>query len=167
MTLGLELASRFSDAGTEFAAGGLPGSGPGSDPGVIPEAGAYEERSGRLIVDFRRTRYSMSFAVDVADQLYEESTLDRQRYLAELQLSRRMSTRMTGSVGARVTRNDYQSGGLDRVDTDTEYELELRRELGRQAAFSIVGLYASRSSDDPLTEYHETRGYLEFSYSLR
>jgi hypothetical protein len=31
----------------------------------------------------------------------------------------------------------------------------------------MVGLYSSRSSDDPLTEFEETRGYIVFTYSLR
>ena len=63
LELQLELASRFSDAGVDFAAGGLPGSGAGTDPGVIPQGGVYEERSGRAVIDFQRSRTMLSFAV--------------------------------------------------------------------------------------------------------
>ena len=78
-----------------------------------------------------------------------------------------MTQRMTGLAGVLWSRNDYESGGLDREDTDTEYRLELRRELGQRSSLAVVGLYASRSSDDPLIEFDETRGYLVFDYSLR
>jgi len=74
---------------------------------------------------------------------------------------------MTGVASASWSSNDFQSGGLEREDVDTEYRLELRRELGRRSSLAVVGMYASRSSDDPLVEYDETRGYIVFSYSLR
>ncbi len=164
--VGLELASRFSDAGLEFAAGGLPGSGPGTDPGVIPQAGVYEERSGLATIDFQRQRTTLGFAVRLADESYETDTLDRQRYDLRLTAERRMTRRLTGSAGVLWSRNQYESGGLDREDTDTEYRLELRRELGQRSSIAVIGLYASRSSDDPLVEFDETRGYLVFDYSL-
>lgn len=164
--VGLELASRFSDAGLEFAAGGLPGSGPGTDPGVIPQAGVYEERSGLATIDFQRQRTTLGFAVRLADESYEADTLDRQRFDLRLTAERRMTRRLTGSAGVLWSRNQYESGGLDREDTDTEYRLELRRELGQRSSIAVIGLYASRSSDDPLVEFDETRGYLMFDYSL-
>ena len=164
--VGLELASRFSDAGLEFAAGGLPGSGPGTDPGVIPQAGVYEERSGLATIDFQRQRTTLGFAVRLADEMYETDTLDRRRYDLRLTAERRMTRRLTGSAGVLWSRNQYESGGLDREDTDTEYRLELRRELGKRSSIAVIGLYASRSSDDPLVEFDETRGYLVFDYSL-
>jgi hypothetical protein len=164
--MGLELASRFSDAGLEFAAGGLPGSGPGIDPGVIPQAGVYEERSGLATVDFQRQRTTLGFAVRLADESYETDTLDRRRFDVRLTAERRMTRRLTGSAGVLWSRNEYASGGLDREDTDTEYRLELRRELGQRSSIAVIGLHASRSSDDPLIEFDETRGYLVFDYSL-
>jgi hypothetical protein len=164
--VGLELASRFSDAGLEFAAGGLPGSGPGTDPGVIPQAGVYEERSGLATVDFQRQRTTLGFAVRLADESYETDTLDRRRFDVRLTAERRMTRRLTGSAGVLWSRNEYASGGLDREDTDTEYRLELRRELGQRSSIAVIGLHASRSSDDPLIEFDETRGYLVFDYSL-
>ena len=167
VNLQLELASQFSDAGVRFAAGGMPGSGAGADPGVIPGGGAYEVRSGRGIVEFQRSRTTLNFAIEISDELYEAAALDRRRYDAQVSVERHMTQRMTGSGSARWTRNDYQSDGLDREDTDTEYRLELRRELGQRTSLSIVGLYASRGSDDPTTEFDETRGYLVFDYSLR
>ena len=63
VNLQLELASQFSDAGVEFAAGGMPGSGAGTDPGVIPGGGAYEVRSGRGVIDYQRSRTMLSFAL--------------------------------------------------------------------------------------------------------
>jgi hypothetical protein len=164
--VGLELASRFSDAGLEFAIGGLPGSGPGTDPGVIPQAGVYEERSGLATVDFQRQRTTLGFAVGLADELYETTALDRRRYEVQLTGDRRMSRRLTGSAGVLWSRNQYESGGLDRQDTDTEYRLEFRRELGQRSSIALIGLHASRSSDSPLIEFDETRGYLVFDYSL-
>jgi hypothetical protein len=164
--VGLELASRFSDAGLEFAAGGLPGSGPGIDPGVIPQAGVYEERSGLATIDFQRQRTTLGFAIRLADESYETDTLDRRRYDLRLTAERRMSRRLTGSAGVLWSQNKYESGGLDREDTDTEYRLELRREIGKRSSIAVIGLYASRSSDDPLVEFDETRGYLVFDYSL-
>jgi hypothetical protein len=164
VNLQLELASRFSDAGVDFAAGGF---GAGTDPGVIPQGGVFEERSGRGNVDFQRSRTMFSFAVGISDELYETSTLDRRRYEVEVRAERRMTQRMTGLASALWTRSDYQSEGLDREDTDTEYRLEIRRELGPRTSLTIVGLYASRSSDLPTNEYNETRGYLAFAYSLR
>jgi hypothetical protein len=165
--LQLELANQFSDAGVEFAAGGMPGSGAGTDPGVIPGGGAYEVRSGRGVIDFQRPRTMLSFAVSVADEIYETVTLDRRRYEAQVTAERRMTQRMTGFASAVWLRSDYQSGGLDREDTDTEYRLEFRRQLGQRTSLSIAGLYASRDSDDPITEFNETRGYVVFNYSLR
>ena len=50
--------SRMLDS--SIAAGGLPGSGAGTDPGVIPQAGVFEERSGRVIVDYQRSRTMLS-----------------------------------------------------------------------------------------------------------
>lgn len=164
--VGLELASRFSDAGLEFAAGGLPGSGPGTDPGVIPQAGVFEERSGLASIEVERQRTTLGFAVGLADELYETATLDRRRYDVQLTAERRMTRRLTGSARVLWSQNQYESGGLDRTDTDTEYQLEFRRELGRRSSIAVVGLYASRSSDDSLTEFDETRGYLVFDYSL-
>jgi hypothetical protein len=164
--VGLELASRFSDAGLEFAAGGLPGSGAGTDPGVIPQAGVYEERSGLATVDFQRQRTTLGFGVRMADESYETSALDRRRYDLRLTAERRMTRRLTGSAGVLWSRDQYESGGLDREDTDTEYRLELRRDLGQRSSIAVIGLYASRSSDDPLVEFDETRGYLVFDYSL-
>ena len=73
-----------------------------------------------------------------------------------------MTHRLTGLAGVHWSRDEYESGGLDREDTDTEYRLELRRELGRRSSLSMVGMYSSRSSDDPLIEYDETRGYIVF-----
>jgi hypothetical protein len=167
VALQLELANKFSDAGVDFAAGGMPGSGVGTDPGVIPQAGAYEVRSGRGIVDYERSRTILSFAVGVADEVYDTVTLDRRRYEVQVTAERRMTQRMTGFASALWLRNDYESGGLDREDTDIEYRLELRRELGQRTSLGMVGLYSSRSSDDPLTEFEETRGYIVFTYSLR
>ena len=167
LELQLELASEFSDAGVDFAAGGLPGSGAGTDPGVIPQAGAYEVRSGRAVIDFRRSRTMLNFAIEVADEMYETVTLDRRRYEAQVRGERRMSEHMTGLAGISWSRSDYQSGGLEREDIDTEYRLELRRELGQRTSLAIVGLYASRSSDEPSNEFDETRGYVVFDYSLR
>jgi len=164
--VGLELASRFSDAGLEFAAGGLPGSGPGTDPGVIPQAGVYEERSGLATVDFQRQRTTLGFAVRLADEVYETDTLDRRRYDLQLTAERRMTRRLTGSAGVLWSRDEYESGGLDRTDTDTEYRLEFRRDLGRRSSITVIGLHALRSSDDPLVEFDETRGYLVFEYWL-
>lgn len=166
-SLTLELVSRFSDAGVDFAAGGLPGSGVGSDPGVIPEAGAFEERGGIGVIDLRPSRTLLSLAIGIFDELYDTATLDRRRYDARVIAERSMSQRMTGSARVLWSRTEYQADGLDREDTDTEYQLELRRELGPRTWVSIVGLYASRSSDDPLTEFDETRGYVAFNYSLR
>lgn len=165
--VGLELASRFSDAGREFAAGGLPGSDPGSDPGVIPQAGVYEEKSGLATVDYQRQRTTVSLAVGLADQIYETATLDRRRYNSNLSVERRMTRRLTGIAGVHWSRDEYESGGLDREDTDIAYRLELRRELGPRTSLAVVGMHSSRSSDDPLVEYDETRGYLVFDYSLR
>lgn len=164
--IGLELASRYSDAGLGFAAGGLPGSEPGTDPGVIPGAGVFEERSGLATLDFQRQRTTLSLALGLADELYETASLDRRRYDAQLTAERRMSRRMTGSAGVRWTQYEYESGGLDREDTDTEYRLELRRELGQRSSIAVVGLHASRTSDDVADEFDETRGYLVFAYSL-
>ena len=78
-----------------------------------------------------------------------------------------MTQRMTGFAYVLWRRSDYQADGLDREDTDTEYQLELRRELGKRSSLSIVGQFASRSSDNPLIEYDETRLYAVFTYSLR
>jgi hypothetical protein len=164
--VGLELASRFSDAGVDFAAGGLPGSSPGTDPGVIPQAGVYEERSGLATIDFRRQRTSLGFAVRLADETYETETLDRRRYDLQLTAERRMSRRLTGTARVRWSQDEYQSSGLDREDTDTEYRLEFRRELGQRSSVAVIGLYASRSSDNPLIEFDETLGYFVFDYSL-
>ncbi len=164
--VGLELASRFSDAGVEFAAGGLPGSGPGIDPGVIPQAGVYEERSGLAKVSFQRQRTTLGFAARLADESYETETLDRRRYDLQLTGERRMTRRMTGSAGTLWSRDEYESGGLDREDTETEYRFELRRELGQRSSIAVIGLHASRSSDDPTVEFDEARGYLLFDYSL-
>jgi len=164
--VGLELASRFSDAGLEFAAGGLPGSGPGTDPGVIPQAGVFEERSGLATIDFERQRTTLGFAVGLADELYETATLDQRRYDVQLTAERRLTRRLTGSARILWSRDQYESGGLDREDTDTEYQLEFRRDLGRRSSIALVGLYSSRSSDDPLIEFDETRGYFVFDYSL-
>jgi hypothetical protein len=108
-----------------------------------------------------------SFAVGISDELYETATLDRRRYVAEVTVERRMTQRMTGSARALWSRDDYQIDGRDREDTDTEYQLELRRDLGPRSSLTVVGLYASRSSDEPLTEFDETRGYVVFDYSLR
>jgi hypothetical protein len=164
--VGLELASRFSDAGLEFAAGGLPGSGPGIDPGVIPQAGVYEERSGLATIDFQRQRTNLGFAIRLADEAYETDTLDRRSYDLQLTAERRMTRRLTGSARVLWSQDEYESGGLNREDTDTEYRLEFRRELGQRSSIAVIGLYASRSSDDPLIEFDETRGYLVFDYSL-
>ena len=78
-----------------------------------------------------------------------------------------MTPRLTGLASARWTNNEYESDGTDREDTDNEYRLEFRRELGRRSSLSFVGLYASRSSDDPSNEYDEIRSYVVFNYSLR
>jgi hypothetical protein len=164
--VGLELASRFSDAGLEFAAGGLPGSGAGTDPGVIPQAGVYEERSGLATFDFQRERTTLGLAVRLADESYETETLDRRRYDLQLTAERRMTRRLTGSAGVLWSQDQYESGGLDREDTDTEYRFEFRRDLGRRSSIAVIGLHASRSSDDPLVEFDETRGYIVFDYSL-
>lgn len=169
LTVGLALASRFYDAGVGFAAEGpgLPGGGSAVGPGGIPEAGVYEERSVGGSVDFRRQRTTIAAAVEIADETYETAALDRRRFNWRIEIERRMNRRLTGSAEVRRAQYQYELGGLDREDTDIEYLLELRRELGRRASLSIVGLYASRSSDDPLIEFDETRGYVVFSYSLR
>ena len=109
----------------------------------------------------------LNFAIEVADEMYETVTLDRRRYEAQVRGERRMSEHMTGLAGISWSRSDYQSGGLEREDIDTEYRLELRRELGQRTSLAIVGLYASRSSDEPSNEFDETRGYVVFDYSLR
>ena len=163
----LELVSQFSDAGRTFAAGSSSSSPGGIDPIVIPEGGVFEERGGRGLVEYRKARTMLSFEVGMYDELYESSSLDRRRYDAEVRAERRMSQRMTGVASAAWSTNDYQSGGEERQDTDSEYRLELRRELGRRSSLSLVGLYASRSSDDPLVEFDETRLYAVYSYSLR
>jgi len=164
--VGLELANRFSDAGLEFADGGLPGSPPGTDPGVIPQGGVSERRSGLATIDFQRQRTTLGLAIGLADEAYETTTLDRQSLDVQLTAERRMTRRLTGSAGVLWSRDEYESGGQDREDTDTEYRLELRRELGQRSSIAVIGLYASRSSDDPLVEFDETRGYLVFDYSL-
>jgi hypothetical protein len=164
--VGLELANRFSDAGLEFAAGGLPGSPPGIDPGVIPQGGVSERRSGLATIDFQRRRTTLRLAIGLADEGYETTTLDRRSLEVQLTAERRMTRRSTASAGILWSRDDYESGGLDREDTDAEYRLGLRRQLGQRSSIAVIGLYASRSSDDPLVEFDETRGYLMFDYSL-
>jgi hypothetical protein len=94
-------------------------------------------------------------------------TLDRRRYDAQVRAERLMTSRLTGLASVRWTNNQYESDGTDREDTDYEYRLEFRRDLGRRSSLSFVGLYASRSSDDPLIEYDEIRSYVVFDYSLR
>jgi hypothetical protein len=164
--LGLELASRFSDASSAFASGGLPGSSPGTDPGVIAQGGAFEERSGLATLDYQRQRTTIGLAVRVADELYETATLDRRRYDVRLTAERRMSRHLTGLAGILWSQNQYEPVGLALEDTDTEYRLELRRELGQRSAIALIGLHASRTSDDPRVEFDESRGYVVFAYSL-
>ena len=166
LSVGLGLASRFSDAGLEFAAGGRSGQAAGVVPGVIPEASVFEERGGRGTIDFDRERTTLSVAVGLADELYETATLDRRRYDVYVSIERRMTRRLTGSAGVLWSLYEYETDGLDREDTDYEYRLELRREIGERTSLAIVGLHASRSSDDPLVEFDETRGFLVFDYSL-
>lgn len=166
VSVGLALASRFHDAGSEFASAGLPGGGSAVDPGVIPEGGVYEERSGSGSIDFQRQRTRVAVAVGIADEMYETAALDRRLFDGRIGIERRMNRRLIGSAEVRWARYEYELGGLDRKDTDTEYRLELRREVGRRASLSIVGLHSSRSSDDPGAEYDETRGYLVMEYSL-
>ena len=165
--LRLDLASQFSDAGVEFAAAGIPGLGAGRDTGVIPQGGVFEVRSVSGGIDLRRSRTVLSFDLAISDELYETVTLDRRRYEVQVTAERRMTQRMSGSASILWSRDDYQSGGLDREDTDTEYQLELHRELGQRSSIGIVGLHASRSSDNLLTEFDETRVYVVFDYSLR
>jgi hypothetical protein len=165
--LRLELASQFSDAGTAFGTGRPIEPGSGNGPDIIPQAGPYEERSARASIDYRRPRTVVSFSVGVADQQYETEDLDRGFSDVRLTAERRMTQRLTGLAGVTVSKNEYQTSGLDREDTDTEYQLELRRELGQRSSVAIVGLYSARSSDDPLTEFDETRGYVVFDYLLR
>ena len=165
--LQLELFSRFSDAGVDFAAGGMPGSVVGTDPGVISSAGPYEVRGGRGGIEYEQSRTTLGLAIGVTDEMYETVTLDRRRHDAQVRAERRMTPRMTGRASALWTSSEYESDGQDREDTDSEYRLELRRELGRRSSLTFVGLYASRSSDDPVNEYDEIRGYVVFDYSLR
>ncbi len=165
--LQLDLFNRFSDAGVDFAAGGTPGSVIGTDPGVISSAGPYEARGGRGIVEYERSRTTLSLAIGVTDEIYETVTLDRRRYETQVRVERRMTPRMTGRASAQWTRTEYESDGQESEDTDSEYRMELRRELGRRSSLTFVGLYASRSSDDPLNEYDEIRSYVVLEYSLR
>jgi len=164
ISLELELVSRFSDAGVEFAAGGF---GAGTDPSVIPEGGVFEERSGRGNVAYQRSRTTLTIAAGISDEFYETVTLDRRRYDAEISVERRMTHRVTGSASALWTRSEYQFDQADREDTDTEYRLNLRRELGPRTSLAIVGLYATRSSNVTANGFNETRGYVVFDYSLR
>ena len=59
--LQLELFSGFSDASTDFVAGGVPGSVVGTDPGVISSGGPYESRGGRGVIEFERSRTTARF----------------------------------------------------------------------------------------------------------
>jgi hypothetical protein len=166
--LQLHLVSRFSDAGSIFATGGsFPDSLPSAAPGVIPEGGVFEERGGSGVLTFQRARTMLSFAIGVADELYETGNLDRRRYDAMMTAERRMTPRMTASADISWSRNEYQSAELDQEDTDTEYQLQVIRELGQRMSLACVGLYAARSSDRPLGGYHETQAYLVLNYSLR
>ena len=165
--LRLELANEFSDAGTAFAAGRPPEQSDEGGPVIIPQAGPYEERSGRAAIDYRRPRTVISLSIGAANQQYETIDLDRKFSDVRLTAERRMTQRLTGSASVTVSKDDYRSGGLDREDTDTEYQLGMRREIGRRSSLAIIALHASRSSDNPSNEYDETRGYVVFDYSLR
>ena len=148
-------------------AGGAPGSVVGIDPGVIASGGGFETRGGRGVIEFERSRTTLGLGIGVTEELYETETLDRRRYDVQVRAERLMTPRLTGLASARWTNNQYESDDADREDTDYEYRLEFRRDLGRRSSLSFVGLYASRSSDDPLNEYDEIRGYVVFDYSLR
>ncbi len=163
----LEIVSRFSDAGRGFAAGESSGLSGGTEPIVFPEYGVFEERGGSAGLVFERARTSLNLGVGVFDELYEMVALNRRRYDAELQVERRMSERMTGLLGVVWSRNNFESDGAEREDTDTSYRLEVQREIGRRTSLALVGSFASRSSDDPTIEYDETRCYVVFGYSLR
>ena len=165
--LRLELANDFSDAGTEFAAGRPPELSDESGPAIIPEAGPYEERSGRVAIDYRRPRTVVSLSIGASDEQYETTDLDHKYSDVQLTAERRMTQHLTGSASVRVSKDDYRLGELERNDTDTQYRLEVRRELGQLTSLTIVGLYSSRTSSQPLNEYDETRLYAVFSYSLR
>ena len=167
VTMGLGFASRFYDAGREFASASLPGGGSAVDTGVIPEGGVYEERSGSGSIAFQRQRTRLAIVVRIADEMYEEADLDRRRFDGRIEIERRMIRRLIGSADVRWARYEYEPGSLDSAYTDTEYRLQLRRELGRRTSLSIVGQFSSRSSDDPVSDYDETRGYLVINYSLR
>ncbi len=54
------------------------------------------------VIDFRRSRTMLSFAIEVADELYETETLDRRRYEAQVRAERRMTERMTGIGGYQL-----------------------------------------------------------------
>ena len=166
VTVGVELASRFYDAGAEFASGELRGGGSAIDPGVIPDAGVYEERSGGAHVDFQRSRTSFTAAVSVADEIYETVALECRRLDARFTIEREMTRRLTGSAQVQWARYEYDFDGLDREDDDIEYRLELRRQLSRRLALRVFGLYSSRSSDDAAVEYDEARGFLAVEYAL-
>lgn len=167
LTFRLELVSQFSDAGQSFAAEGSPDFGEGVDSIVLPEFGVFEERGGRAGIAFERARNTLTLGAGMFDEIYETDALDRRRYDVDFRVERRMNERTTGSASVVWSRNDFESDGTEREDTDTEYRLELRRQLGRRTSLALVGLHASRSSDDPATEFDETRGYLVLGYTLR
>jgi len=106
---------------------------------------------------------SLSIRGTWGDENYEQGgTLDRQRVSLGLSLTRQLSARLSGNVGATYERNEFEDPFGENNALNAEAGLTWT--LGRRLRAVLSTQYYTYSSDVVPGDVHETRYWLQFRY---
>jgi Putative beta-barrel porin 2 len=165
--VGLAAAHVVSDSGLNLAVVG------GSSSNLTP--GGSVANTGDTFIDERLNffytntgrRTTATITLFARDQNYDTAQNDQSNLGGALNISRRITPKLTASFLASYQETRFLDQSPDRVDNDTDLALNFSYNLGRWLAFNAGLTWRNRDSNDPTQDYTETRGVLGITYARR
>lgn len=138
------------------------------DPQASPEttSDAFKYRYATLGWRFQKNRTSFGLSAGLNQERYVEQT-DRDREFVDyrVELGRRLSRTLRASISARWHKNEFENVDFNSDDLRMRGTISWR--LGARTYLALEVDHFNRSSNDPTSEYNETRGLLTVSYFPR
>jgi hypothetical protein len=137
---------------------------PGDDEDVIVGSDAYRSDYAFLTFNTDWERGVFAAVIDARSESHEiETAADRDAYGALLEVSREISRRVSGSVNARYTKNEFTETGFE----FDEWSVGLGMSVQVSERFSLEARIAhiEGSSEDGVRDFDENTAYLGFAYS--
>lgn len=163
--VGLAAAHVVSDSGLNLAVTG--GSPADLTPGgsVANTADTFIDEQFNFFYTNSGRRTTATVALYARDQDYETSSNDQSGLGVSLNISRRVTPKLTASFIASYQKTRFLDQSPDRINNDTDAGLNFSYSLGRWLAFNAGLTWRNRDSTDPTEDYTETRGIVGITYA--